>query len=105
MNKKILPNYENQTPLVVLELIQSHRIKDIMSSDIICVEKDVSMSEVKQLMKENGISGIPVTSKKRLVGIVSLELSYEELNTFSTGSLRLPASARGPGWACLFPGQ
>ena len=73
MIKKLIPIYENQTPLVVLELIQSHKIAEIMSRNVVSVTPDLTMREVKKMMKEKGISGMPVISKKRLIGIISVE--------------------------------
>lgn len=73
MYKKLIPIYENQTPLVVLELIQGHKISEVMSRDVVSVTPDVSMREVKKTMKDKGISGMPVVLKKRLVGIISVE--------------------------------
>jgi CBS domain-containing protein/anti-sigma regulatory factor (Ser/Thr protein kinase) len=73
MIKKLIPIYENQTPRVVLELIQGHKISEIMSRNVVSVTPDVTMRDVKKMMKDKGISGMPVISKKRLVGIISVE--------------------------------
>ncbi len=73
MIKKIMPIYENQAPLVVLEFIQGHKVSEIMSEDPMVVTPDIKMREVKKLMKEERISGIPVVNKKRLIGIISVE--------------------------------
>ncbi|HAK45549.1 MAG TPA: histidine kinase [Spirochaeta sp.] len=73
MIKKLIPVYENQTPLVVLELIQGHKISEIMSRNVVSVKPDVTMREVKLMMKDRGISGMPVVRQKRLLGIISVE--------------------------------
>ncbi len=87
MIKKLIPIYENQTPLVVLELIQGHKIAEIMSADVISVGPDVTMREVKKIMKEKAISGMPVINRRRLVGIVSME---DLLNALEAGLMDDP---------------
>ena len=84
MIKKLIPVYENQNPLIVLELIQSHKISEIMSSNVVSVTPDVTMRNVKIMMKEKGISGMPVTRNKRLVGIISVE---DLLNALEDGRM------------------
>ena len=86
--KKLIPVYENQTPLIVLELIQGHKIKEIMSTDIISVTREMTMRDVKKLMKAKSISGVPVTGKKRLLGIISVE---DLLNALEDGLMDDPA--------------
>ncbi|MDC7226561.1 MAG: CBS domain-containing protein [Spirochaetales bacterium] len=73
MIKKLIPVYENQTPLVVLELIQGHKISEIMSTNVISVTPDITMRDVKKMMKDGGISGMPVVRQRRLIGIISVE--------------------------------
>lgn len=85
--RKLIPVYENQTPLVVLELIQGHKIKEIMSGNIITIKKDMTMRDVKLLMKEKSISGVPVTDNKRLIGIISVE---DLLNALEDGLMDDP---------------
>lgn len=87
MIKKLIPVYENQTPLVVLELIQGHKISEIMSTNVISVSPGITMREVKKMMKDKGISGMPVLKQKRLVGIISVE---DLLNTLEDGLMEDP---------------
>ncbi len=77
-----MPIYENQAPLVVLEFIQGHKISEIMSENPMVVTPNVTMRDVKNMMKEGGISGIPVVKKKRLIGIISVE---DLLNALENG--------------------
>ncbi len=84
MIKKFIPVYENQKPLIVLELIQGHKISEIMSRNVISVTPDVTMREVKTMMKERGISGMPVVQNKRLIGIISVE---DLLNALEAGHM------------------
>jgi CBS domain-containing protein len=71
----------------VLELIQGHKISEIMSRNVISVAPDITMREVKKLMKSKEISGMPVLRKRRLVGIISVE---DLLNALEDGLMDDP---------------
>lgn len=63
----------DDSPLVIMELLQRLRVKDVMRShDIISVVRTDSMRFAQNLMKRNKISGVPVLEDKRLFGIVSV---------------------------------
>lgn len=67
-----LPGGED-SPLVIMELLQQLRVKDVMRDhDIISVVRTDSMRFAQNLMKRNHISGVPVLEDKRLFGIVSV---------------------------------
>ena len=60
-------------PLVIMELLQRLRVKDVMRNhDIISVVRTDTMHFAQNLMKRNHISGVPVLEGKRLFGIVSI---------------------------------
>ena len=69
-----LPGSDGQgEPLVIMELLQRLRVKDVMRDhDIISVVRTDSMRFAQNLMKRNKISGVPVLEGKRLFGIVSV---------------------------------
>jgi len=61
-------------PLVIMELLQRLRVKDVMRShDIASVVRTDSMRYAENLMKRHHISGVPVLEEKRLFGIVSIK--------------------------------
>ena len=67
-----LPGAED-SPLVVMELLQRLRVKDVMRAhDIISVVRTDSMRFAQNLMKRNRISGVPVLEEGRLFGMVSV---------------------------------
>ena len=67
-----LPGAED-SPLVIMELLQRLRVKDVMRSrNIISVVRTDSMRFAQNLMKRNNISGVPVLENKRLFGILSV---------------------------------
>ena len=60
-------------PLVIMELLQRLRVKDVMRDhDIASVVRTDSMRYAQNLMKRNHISGVPVLEDRRLFGIVSI---------------------------------
>ncbi|MGI6376162.1 MAG: CBS domain-containing protein [Anaerolineae bacterium] len=62
-----------RTPTKVQELVYELRIKQVMSSELIMVEPDWPMAQVKEMMRTRRISGAPVVENGKLVGMVSLE--------------------------------
>ena len=64
---------EGDSPLVIMELLQRLRVKDVMRNhDIISVARTDSMRFAQNLMKRNHISGVPVLEGSRLFGIISV---------------------------------
>ena len=60
-------------PLVIMELLQRLRVKDVMRDhDIASVVRTDSMRYAENLMKRNHISGVPVLEERRLFGIISI---------------------------------
>ncbi len=68
-----LPDLSPETsPLTLVEVIYSTAIRDVMTHDPITVSRDTSMLEVQELMRERGVSGLPVAEDGRLFGIISV---------------------------------
>jgi len=55
------------------ELIYELRVQEAMSRELITVEPESSMEEVRDILKEERLSGTPVTKEGDLIGIVSIE--------------------------------
>jgi len=75
-----------KSPLALVELIYSTPIRNVMTSQLITVERTASMRTAQQFMRDNGISGIPVAEQGRLYGIVSIHdligaMQVEEMDT------------------------
>lgn len=49
----------------------SMKVKDVMTTDIISVDKDVDLKYVMKLMKKNDVTKIPILEEKKLVGVVT----------------------------------
>jgi CBS domain-containing protein/anti-sigma regulatory factor (Ser/Thr protein kinase) len=62
------------SPSVVLELIYQLKIKDVMHTAVITGRKDDTLRRIQVIMRENYITGIPITADDgTLVGIVSID--------------------------------
>ncbi len=61
------------SPTIISELIMRLKIRDVMTRSLISVPMGTTMREVQHLMRENGITGVPVVADKRLLGIVSMD--------------------------------
>lgn len=70
---KILPVDIRHQPLVLLELIQRLKVRDVMTRELVCLERNIPLWEAQRLMKEKHISGIPVAEDGRLFGLISTD--------------------------------
>jgi len=55
------------------ELIYELRIEQVMTKEVITVAPDTLMSELKEILRSNRISGAPVLRDEQMVGIISIE--------------------------------
>ena len=61
------------SPSVVLELIYQLKIKDVMNSAVISARSTDTIRRIQAVMRENYISGLPISDERELLGIVSIE--------------------------------
>ena len=61
------------SPSVVLELIYQLKVKDVMTTAVISAKKNDSLRHLQALMRENYITGIPITEDNRLIGLISID--------------------------------
>ena len=47
------------------------QIKNLMSEDIITIDKDQNLSDALKLLRKHNVSRLHVTNNKQLVGIIS----------------------------------
>ena len=73
-----------QSSLRVQELIYGLRIGEVMTSKVFAVSRNCTMHDVRAIMKENAISGVPVVDSKRVVGIVTMN---DLLNALEQGDM------------------
>jgi CBS domain-containing protein len=80
-----LPISPETGPQAVLEILYSLKVRDAMSSPVISAGPGDSMREVQYLMRDNGITGVPIVEEGRLVGLVSMGLVIEALDSGRIG--------------------
>jgi CBS domain-containing protein len=59
------------------------KVKEVMTTDIITVDKDIDLKHVLDLMKKNEITKIPVVENKKLIGMVT-----DNIIAYKLGSIR-----------------
>lgn len=64
---------EAQTVNKIQELVYELNVGAAMTRDVITISPDLMMSELREILRQNKISGVPVTDNGILVGIVSIE--------------------------------
>lgn len=57
----------------VQELIYELKIEQVMSRPVITVTPDTRIDQLKEILRINRISGVPVVQDNRLVGVISIE--------------------------------
>ena len=70
----------------VQELIYELPIKRVMKKDVITVSPDTSMTELKEVLRINRVSGVPVLEEGRLAGIISIEDLIKALEVGDIGA-------------------
>lgn len=68
-----LPINPDESPALILDLIYRLKIKDVMTKKLICAEPTTSLREIQEVMREKGITGVPIAEEKRIVGIISVD--------------------------------
>lgn len=55
------------------ELVYEMKTDEVMTTQVVAVTPQTSMGELREILRSHRISGTPVVSKDRLVGIISIE--------------------------------
>lgn len=55
------------------ELVYEMRVRDVMTPNVITVRANNRMSDLREILRRNRISGLPVFDDDRLTGLISLE--------------------------------
>ena len=55
------------------ELVYEMKTDEVMTTQVVAVTPQTSMDELREILRSHRISGAPVVSKDRLVGIISIE--------------------------------
>jgi len=72
-DSNFIPINTVDSPTVVLELIYQLKVKDVMTTAVISAKKTDSLRHIQALMRENYITGIPITENNKLLGLISMD--------------------------------
>ena len=75
-----IPINTDDSPSVVLDLIYQLKVKDVMTSAVITARKTDTLLHIQALMRENYITGVPITEGSELLGLISIEDIITALN-------------------------
>lgn len=75
----------------IQELIYELPIERVMKPGVIKVSPDTSMTELKEVLRVNRISGVPVLEEGRLVGVISIE---DLIKALVEGDIQAPVRKR-----------
>jgi CBS domain-containing protein/anti-sigma regulatory factor (Ser/Thr protein kinase) len=75
----------------IQELIYELPIERVMKKDVIMVSPDTLMTELREVLRMNRISGVPVLENGQLVGIISIE---DLIKALGEGDVQAPVRKR-----------
>jgi CBS domain-containing protein/anti-sigma regulatory factor (Ser/Thr protein kinase) len=78
----------------VQELVYEMKVEQVMARDVITVGPDNLMSELRDLLRNKRISGVPVVEKNKLIGLVSIE---DFIKCLTEGKMNSPVKDRMSG--------
>jgi len=58
--------------VIIMELLQRFKVRDVMKRQVISISRTATLREAQAIMRENRISGLPVSENGRLYGLVSV---------------------------------
>lgn len=79
-----VPQQIDDSSLRIQELAYGLKVRDVMTTKIFAVTRTCTMSDVQTIMKNNGISGVPVVDDSHVVGIISMN---DIMNAFVEGHM------------------
>jgi CBS domain-containing protein len=83
-----------QSSLRVQELIYGLKISEVMTKKVFAVSRNCTMRDVQVIMKNNGITGVPVVDNCRVVGFVSMN---DVMNALEEGGMKDGVTSRMAG--------
>ena len=58
--------------VIIMELLQRFKVRDVMKRQVISIPRKATLRDAQKILKENRISGLPVSENDRLYGIISV---------------------------------
>jgi len=69
----MIPNKSKTEFTKVQELVYELKVRDAVTKNVITIGPETLMSELREILRSNRISGVPVMDGDKLVGIISIE--------------------------------
>lgn len=82
-----IPIDTDQASPIITELIYRLKVRDVMTTTLHTATSTHTMRDAQQIMKANGITGIPIVEDDRLIGIVSMD---DVIHALDAGSIDAP---------------
>ncbi len=79
------------SPTVVLELIHRLKVKEVMSRRLMTAGISTPLKEIQELMRRESITGVPIVTGKRILGIISMD---DIIQALDHGYIHEPAGNR-----------
>ena len=57
---------------IIMELLQRFKVRDVMKRKVISIPRKATLRDAQRILRENRISGVPVSEGDRLYGIISV---------------------------------
>ncbi|MCF8054781.1 MAG: CBS domain-containing protein, partial [Deltaproteobacteria bacterium] len=69
----IILSEEDKTPATIQEIVYRLKIKDVMTVDVVTTGEDTSLKEIQKIMRERGITGVPIVDKAGMLkGMITI---------------------------------
>ena len=78
-----------ESSLRIQELGYGLKVRDVMTTKVFAVTRRCTMREVQVIMKNNGVSGVPVLDGNHVVGMVSM---HDIMNAYEHGHMQDPVA-------------
>ena len=86
-----IPIDTENSPSFVFELIYRLKVRDVMTKEVTTLPPAATLRSAQSIMKDQGITGIPIVNGNRLVGIVSMD---DIIQALDAGNIEDPAESR-----------
>ena len=76
-----VPQLLDSSALRIQELAYGLKVRDVMTRKLFALSRNCTMRDVQTVMKNNGISGVPIVDDRHVVGIISMHdivIAFEE---------------------------
>ena len=84
-----VPQMLDSSALRIQALAYGLKIRDVMTKKLFAVSRNCTMGDVQTIMKNNGISGVPVVDERHVVGIISM---HDIVNALEESRLQEPVT-------------